>query len=230
MKISQYLPAYCLALMAVVFTAPASAYMKFTYTSPELPLTQALYDGEPWDHPDYWGIQPLSFSLSFTAEEQDLSRKPVTDFYMNSDFEFAFNTNPENEVFNYPMRVSPVSYGRISLNRMGEIVGWNLNITITELITPDTDIEHLRVADHWETISSRSGANTCNCDLIINRVNVHTWHYVWIQLAPLQFDYSNLNSAANWTVERIPVPEPIGMGLLLAAGLGVFGIRRARQA
>lgn len=226
MKIFPRLSASCLALAALVFALPASAYMKFTYTSPELPLTNALYDGEPWwdDYP-FEVREPVSFSLSFTAAEQDLSRKAVTDFYMD-DFDFTFNFVPSYDIFAYPMRVSPASYGRISLNRMGEIVGWNLIITITELITPDTDIERVHVADYWELIQSRGGAGTCNCDLLISRLNVHTWHGAWIQLAPIQFDYSNVNSADNWTVERVPVPEPMGFALLFTGLAGLFGLRR----
>lgn len=223
----RYLQAGVLAVLSLVISLPAFAYLQFTYTSPQLPLTAAYYDGSPWEDYPVELREPVSFSLSFKTDEQDLSRKPVTDFYMK-DFEFTFNFEAGDGVFDYPMRVSPVSYGRVSLNREGEIVGWNLTITITELITPETDIERVHVADYWELILSRGGDGTCNCDQLISRFNVHTWHYVWLQLAPLQFDYSSLTNAGNWTIERIPVPEPMGLGLLLATGLGLLGIRRAR--
>lgn len=227
MRIFHRLLIRCLACASFVISFPASAYLQFTYTSPELPLIAAFYDGSPWEDYPHELREPLSFTLSFKAEEQDLSLKPVTHFFMD-DFVFSLNAPVADGIFNYPMRVSPVSYGRVSLNKKGEIVGWNLIMTITELITPETDMQEVYAADRWETIVSRGGAGTCNCDVFTSRVNVHTWHYVWIQLAPLRFDYSNSNSVDNWTLEKIAVPEPTSVGLLLMGALGFLGIHRLR--
>ncbi|HTF96981.1 MAG TPA: PEP-CTERM sorting domain-containing protein [Cellvibrio sp.] len=209
---------------ALMISLPASAYLQFTYTSQQLPLTQALYDNAPWEDFAYEDYGPFNFSISFKADEQDLSLKPVTHFLMD-DFTFAFDA--DYFVLDYLLRISPTSNGRVSLNKNGEIVGWNFTVTITELITPDTDMAHYYAAGHRDTITSRGGAGSCNCDVFTNRVNAHTWHYVWFKLAPLQYIYSGESQFGNWTIEKINVPEPGSAGLLMAGLLGLLGLRSA---
>jgi hypothetical protein len=209
---------------ALMISLPASAYLQFTYTSQQLPLTQALYGNAPWEDFVYEDYGPFNFSISFKADEQDLSLKPVTHFLMD-DFTFAFDA--DYFVLDYPLRISPTSTGRVSLNKKGEIVGWNLTVTITQLITPDTDMEQLYAAGHWETIASRGGTGSCNCDVFTHRINSHTWHHRWIKLAPLQYIYSGESGIDNWSIEKINVPEPGSAGLLLAGLLGLLGLRRA---
>ena len=80
--------------------------------------------------------------------------------------------------------------------------------------------------NHRVDIISRAGSNMCNCDLYTNQFHPTTWHGQWIQLVALKFEYSNTNSAGNWTIEKMTVPEPASAGLLLAGLLGLFGLRR----
>ena len=213
-----------LTLFAFVALPSSAALLKFTYTSDPLPLSAAYYEGELWDYPEE--IEPLNFTMTFTAEEKDLSLKPTTSFLMD-DFSFALNSS--YYVFDYPLRLSPASYGRVSLNKAGDIVSWNLLLDMSELITPETDLGEHRVANRKISIVSRGGANTCNCDLLTGRIHVHTWHYHWIQLAPLKFEFMNTNHIDNWTIERIPVTEPNSTGLFLAGLLGLMSLRRRKQ-
>ncbi len=225
MRIFQYWVKRFLAIVSLVISVPASAYLEFTYTSPELPLTAAFMDGYPWDIADI-GLMPVGFSVSFKTPEQDLSRKPITHFFMD-DFTFSFRS--EHDLLYYPLRLSPASYGRVSLNRKGEILGWNLMITITELITPDTNMWAYRNINHRVDIKSQSGTGMCNCDVFTNRFHPTTWHGHWIQLVLLQFDYSAANDVGSWTIEKVPVPEP-RMTLFLVIGiLGLLWYRRAQR-
>lgn len=212
-----YFTTTVITLVTLIFALPSSAaLLKFTYTSDSLPLSAAYYEGELWEYPE--PIEPVSFSMSFSAVEQDLSLKPITTFLMD-DFNFSFNSS--YYVFDYPLRLSSGSYGRVSLNKAGEIVSWNLLLEMAELITPETDLEEHRVANRKINVVSRGGTNTCNCDLLTGRIHVHTWHYHWIQLAPLKFEFSNANQTENWTIENIQVPEPSLAGLCLS-GLAVL--------
>jgi hypothetical protein len=213
-----------LAFVSLVISLPSSAYLQFTYTSPELPLTAAYIEGYPWDISDI-GLMPVGFSISFKTPEQDLSRKPITHFFMD-DFTFSFRS--EHDLLYYPLRLSPASYGRVSLNREGEILGWNLMIAITELITPDTNMWFYRNVNHRVDIVSQGGTGLCNCDLFTNKFHPTTWHGQWIQLVLLQFDYSNTNNVDSWTIEKIAVPEPRTMAFLLIGLLGLLWSRRAQ--
>lgn len=215
----------CVALGLMVFSLPASAYLKFTYTSDELPLTAAFTDGYPSDT-EYVEWYPLSFTVSFDVEEKDLSLKPVTDFFME-DFSFEFHS--EHNLLYYPLRLSPASYGRVSLNREGEVVGWNLTIAITELLLPDTDIWSFLNVNHRVDISSRGGSGTINTDNFFVQFHPITWHGEYIQLVRLGFEYSGANDSGNWTIEKISVPEPTGAGLVLAGLAGLVCLRRIKR-
>ncbi len=225
MHIFQYWIKRFLVIASMVISLPASAYLQFTYTSPELPLTAAYIEGYPWDISDI-GLMPVGFSISFKTPEQDLSRKPITHFFMD-DFTFSFRS--EHDLLYYPLRLSPASYGRVSLNREGEILGWNLMIAITELITPDTNMWFHRNVNHRVDIVSQGGTGLCNCDVFTNKFHPTTWHGQWIQLVLLQFDYSNTNNVDSWTIEKIAVPEPRTMAFLLIGLLGLLWCRRVRQ-
>lgn len=214
---AKYLFAALFALASTILASPShAALLKFTYTSNLLPLTATYYEGELWDYPEE--IEPLSFSMSFTAEEQDLSLKPITSFFMD---EFSFSHNSSYYIFDYPLRLSRGSYGRVSLNKAGDIVSWNLLLEMSELITPETDLGEHKVANRKASVVSRGGAKTCNCDLLTSRIHVHTWHYHWIQLAPLKYEFSDANQIDNWTIERIDVPEP-GLAGLFFSGLATL--------
>ncbi len=222
----RYFLACCFVTASFLAASPASAYLQFTYTSPEMSVTSALYIGEPWEHPDDWDVDPLSFTVSFKVEEQDLSLKPVTHFFIK---EFDFLINGYSQILDYPMRVSPASSGRVSLNRMGEIVGWNFVITVLELITPDTDMGKFYAANHWETFASGGGVNTCDCDAFTNRFNNYTWHHVWIKLNPIQLQYSSANNVESWIMEKISVSEPAPASLLLIGISVLVYFRRLRS-
>ncbi|HTF96983.1 MAG TPA: PEP-CTERM sorting domain-containing protein [Cellvibrio sp.] len=222
--ISRCLVSISLLSISLLVSLPASAYLEFTYKSPVLPLVASYNEGYPVDISDY-ELPPVSFIVSFKTPEQDLSLKPVTHFFMD-EFEFTFIS--EHDQLYYPLRFSPASYGRVSLNREGEILGWNLMITITELLTPETNWWAYRNINHRVDITSRGGDNLCNCDLYTNQFHPTTWHGQWIQLVALKFEYSNTNDVGNWTIEKIAVPEPASAGLLLTGLLGLFGLRRIR--
>lgn len=216
----------CLAFISLVIAVPASAYLQFTYTSPELPATAVFIAGDPVNVDDFW-LEPISFNVSFNVAEQDLSLKPITHFFMD-DFSITFNS--EFGPLYYPLRLSPASYGRVSLNRQGDITGWNLMLTITELITPETNMIEYRLANHRVDITSQSGTG-CNCDLFSNRFHPFTWHggrYIQFQL--YQFDYLGTNDVGSWTIREVSVPEPRMMGVLLLGFLGLLWSRRKVKA
>ncbi|HEY8942193.1 MAG TPA: PEP-CTERM sorting domain-containing protein [Cellvibrio sp.] len=215
----------CLAFMSVALAVPASAYLQFTYTSPELPPTAVFIAGDPVNVDDFW-LEPISFNVSFNVAEQDLSLKPITHFFMD-DFSITFNS--EYGPLYFPLRLSPASYGRVSLNRDGDITGWNLMLTITELITPQTDMIEYRLANYRVDITSQNGTG-CNCDLFSNRFHPFTWHggrYIQFQL--YQFDYLGTNDAGSWTIREISVPEPQALPLLLVGLPGLIAWRRRRK-
>lgn len=199
----------CLATAALVAALPASAYLQFTYTSQQLPLTSYLIEGSPYDLEA--PLAPPAFALSFSAPEQDLSLQPLTDFLME-DFTFTL-LSPEANYIDYPMDFNPASFGQVSLNGDGTVAGWNLLIQITELITPETDVLVHGLSDHQVSIR----ANSETGDQLIARFHPVTWHRHWVQLAQLEVAFTN-TSSGTWTVEKIPVPEP-GLAELLLAGL-----------
>lgn len=223
MQAMSFIARGCLALASFIFASPAVAYLQFTYTSTHLPVTAVFYEGEPWQHPDYWQLEPFNFSFSFNLEAQDLSLQPVTHFYAQ---EFAVTLSSASESFQYLQQVKSPSSGRISLNSRGEVIDWDFLISIKQLITPDTDMGQYYAANHHEILETRGGPGSCNCDNFSHRFNVHTWHYIWITLAPMQIDFAGANSPANWTVTGIAVPEPSGLWLLAFALLVLYGARK----
>lgn len=210
--------ARCLAITSFVISLPASAYLQFTYTSPQLPLTSYLIEDSPQDILDI-SLPPPAFTLSFSAPEQDLSLQPLTHFLME-DFTFSL-ISPEANYIDYPMDFSPAAYGQVTLNGDGMVAGWNLMVQITELVTPETNMLFHEMHDHHVRVISNSDRD----DQVIFRFHPITWHGDWIQLVQLEIGFAN-TSGGNWTVEKISVPEPRLAGLLL---IGLLVLLWSRQ-
>ncbi|MDO8343506.1 MAG: hypothetical protein Q7T48_09930 [Cellvibrio sp.] len=203
----------CLAIVSIVASLPASAYLQFTYTSQQLPLTSYLIEEWPQDLFDP-PLPPPAFTLSFRAPEQDLSLQPLTNFRAEN---FAFSLiSPDADYIYYPVDIDPTSYGQVSLDRAGMVAGWNLMVQMTELITPDTDMLVHEMSDHQIRISSNSETG----DQLTLRFHPTTWHRHWIQLAQLEFTFADISSG-NWTIEKVSVPEP-RLATLLMVGLLVL--------
>lgn len=211
----------CLAVASLAIALPASAYLQFTYTSQQLPLTAHLIEGWPQElfEPP---LPAPAFTLSFQAAEQDLSVQPLTHF-LAENFTFSL-ISPEADYIYYPVDISSTSYGQLSLNRQGEVAQWDLMLQMTELITPDTDMLFYDMHDHQISVTSSSETG----DQLTIGYHPITWHRHWIQLAQLEFTFANAGSG-HWTVETISVPEPRLIVLLSMGLLVLFWSRQKRK-
>ena len=221
---ARYLLAALIALVAPLLALPSSAaLLKFTYTSNPLPLSAVYWDHQEIDFQEIGiDLPPLAFTLSFSAAEQDLSRAPHTHFFMN-DFTFALTSG--GDYLSFPLNISAGSQKRVTLNKQGDVIGWNLHLIMTEQKTPETDPVVHKLSNNKIDLISRSGNSTCNCDFFEHRYHPVTWHRHWIQLIPIELEFSAINKPSNWTIERIDVPEP-GLAGLLFSGLAVLLWRR----
>ena len=219
-KAVSYLHAVVFALVASVIALPSSAaLLKFTYTSNPLPLSAVYWDDSEIDFQEMGiDLPPLSFTLSFNAAEQDLSQSAYTHFFIN-DFTFAFTS--EANYFSFPLNISASSQKRVTLNKQGDVIGWNLRLIMTEQKTPETDPVVHKLSNNKIDLISRSGNNTCNCDIYEHSYHPVTWHRHWIQLIPIELQFAAANQPSNWTIERIDVPEP-GLAGLFFSGLAIL--------
>lgn len=196
----------CLAAICLTIALPASAHLQFTYTSQPLPMSSYLVDGWPYDLGE--SMPPPAFTFSFTAPEQNLTQESLV-HYVGENFTFAL-ISPDADYIYYSIDIKPASYAQVSLNAKGEVAGWDFMLAITELITPETDMFFYNMSDHEVRVTSNSETG----DLLRLRFHPITWHRHWIQLAQLEIDFSGAQSG-HWTVDKISVPEPPLVGLLL---------------
>ena len=213
----------CLAIVSLVVSLPASAYLQFTYTSQPLPLASHSIEGYPQDISEML-LPPPAFSISFTAQELDFART-ASSSYSASGLQFSL-ISPEAEYINYPLLLDPSSYGRITLGLDGKVESWDLMLQITELITPETDLLFHRMHDHHVNVVSHSDHG----DQTVLRFHPLTWHREWIQLAQLEFAFADPDNHGIWTVENIALPEPRLAGLLLSGLAVLFWSRRRAKA
>lgn len=219
--------AFLLLLMATAPIAHAGL-MKFTYTSKPLPIQSAFMEGYPDSSVDLNDWVAPSFTLTFTAPEQDLTLKKNTSFFMGD----AQLTMQENFILNN-VHIRPQSYGRVSLDADGQVTGWNLILFLTEFIPHDAthfDKYLLQLASARFDIVSRYGSGTCNCDSI--RESFHPVYYsprsnTYTRLVNLERYYGDINETNQWQVDRIAVPEPHSIGLIALALSALFIRRRA---
>jgi len=203
------------ALFTLVALPSSAAYLQFTYTNPDLFFTSHKIEGVPTGVDGYELPIPF-FSISFTVPEQDLSLKPSTSFFTRQ-LNLTLGSNFEG-IFDFPINLSPSSYAQVSLDQMGQITSWNLVAFARELITPETHLEVHRATDKWVNVRSNSATG----DQLIHRFHATTSRRdTVIQGALLEFNYADETSLSNWTIERIPVPEP-GLAGLLLSGLAVL--------
>lgn len=203
------------ALFALIALPSSAAYLQFTYTNQDLFLTSLKTEGVPTAIDDFVPAVP-SFSISFTLPEKDLSLQPSTSFFTRQ-LNLTLGSNFEG-VLNFPINLSPSSYAQVSLDQMGQITSWNLVAFARDLITPETHLEAHRLTDTWVNVRS----NSTSGDQLIHRFHPLTSRReTLIQLVLLEFTYADETSLSNWTVERIPVPEP-GLAGLLLSGLAVL--------
>jgi len=211
----------CLAILSLVISLPASAYLQFTYTSQPLPLNSYRVDGWPYDLDE--PLPPFAFNLSFSAPEQDLSLHPLTHF-VGENLTFHLISPNADDIIYYPIDIKPSSYGHVSLNEEGEVAGWNLMLQMTELITPDTDMLFYELNDHQIHLTSSSAVG----DQLTFRFHPTLWRGYWLQLAQLEITYAD-TSSGRWTIEQFSVPEPRLAGLLLAGLLVLLWSRQQRR-
>ncbi len=214
-------------LLGLMFhTAGASATLLFTYTSKDLLWKESYNQGSPEDTGN--DISP-SFTLTFTAPYADWTQKKSTNFYMQN----ASITVDENYILNQ-IDIGSLSSGRVTLDQQGNVVGWNLILFLKEFLAADASgLEkylHGLAADNIDIVS-RYGANTCNCDSL--KKKFHPLYYfprsnTYMRLAKQERYYGYENSAGQWQVSRIHVPEPATTTLFLfgLAGLAATRLRK----
>lgn len=211
----------CLAVASLITALPASAHYQFTYTSQSLPLSSYAIEGSPQDINEIFLPAP-AFSLSFTSQEQTISRSAVPSFYSN-DLRFSL-ISPDANYIDYPILIDPSSYGQVTLGEDGKVAGWDFMVQMTELITPETDMLFHKMHDHHVNVLS----NSENGDQMGYRFHPITWHGEWIQLVQLDINFAEAKNRGTWTVEKITLPEPGVAGLLLS-GLAVLIWTRRRN-
>lgn len=203
------------ALFTLVALPSSAAYLQFTYTNQDLFFTSHKVEGVPTVIDGFEPPIPF-FSISFTVPEQDLSLKPTTSFFTRQ-LNLTLGSNIEG-ILDFPINLSPSSYAQVSLDQMGQITSWNLVAFARELITPETNLELHRLEEMWVNVRSNSATG----DLLTNRFHTTTRQQLTlIQAAQLEFNYADETSLSNWTLARIPVPEP-GLAGLLLGGLTVL--------
>lgn len=215
LRAARYLTA---ALFTLVALPSSAAYLQFTYTNQDLFFTSHKVEGVPTEISDPANVPlPLpSFSLSFTLPEKDLTLQPITSFFTRQ-LNLTLGSNTEG-ILDFPINLSPSSYAQVSLDQMGQITSWNLVAFARELITPETNLERHRLEEMWVNVRSNSATG----DLLTSRYHTTTRQQLTlIQGALLEFNYADETSLSNWTIERIPVPEP-GLAGLLLSGLAVL--------
>lgn len=207
------------ALFTLVALPSSAAYLQFTYTNQDLLFTSLKIEGVPTVIDDFVPVIP-SFSISFTLPEKDLSLQPTTSFFTRQ-LNLTLDSDVER-IFNFPINLSPSSYAQVSLNQMGQITSWNLVAFARELVTPETNLERHRLEEVWVNVRSNSASG----DLLTIRYHTTTRRQLTlIQTAELEFNYADETSLNNWTLARMPVPEP-GLAGLLLGGLTVLLWRR----
>lgn len=207
------------ALFTLVALPSSAAYLQFTYTNQDLFLTSLKTEGIPTAIDDFVPVVP-SFRISFTLPEKDLSLQPTTSFFTRQ-LNLTLGSDAQG-ILDFPINLSPSSYAQVSLDQMGQITSWNLVAFAREIITPETHLEAHKLTDTWVNVRS----NSMSSDQLIHRFHPLTSRReTLIQLVLLEFTYADETSLSNWTLERIPVPEP-GLAGLLLGGMVVLLWRR----
>lgn len=224
MRVIYHWVSRCSFIVLFLSSLPASAHLVFTYTSDELPLTSYSVNGVLQDLGDYDDVPPVAFSFSFTADEQDLSLNPLTEFRFKT---FNFSLISPEGLIDFPLDLfSSRSGGWVTLDSAGNIVDWNVLLRITELITPETDLILHRLARHFVALKTSSETGE---DKFTNRYHPVEWEKRWVPGDKIQMSYSGGNNSGNWAIVRVSVPESGVAGLLLAGLLGLFWSRRKHQ-
>ncbi|HEY8939091.1 MAG TPA: hypothetical protein VIM59_02835 [Cellvibrio sp.] len=226
MKLLRYLTMKMFLLLLLIQSSAANALLLFTYTSNPLPWQASYNEG----YPDDLGsdIAP-SFTLSFTAPEQDWTLKKSTNFFMEN----PSITLTDNYILEQ-IDIRSLSYGRVTLDQNGAVSGWNLILFLTEYIAPGaTPFEKYlyQLASERIDIVSRYGSNTCNCDSF--KKHFYPLYYfprsnTYMRLAQQDRFYGDSNSPGQWTISHINVSEPPALGLMVI-GLGSLFFYRRRM-
>ena len=225
MKLLRYLTMNFFLLLLLIQASAANAVLLFTYTSNQLPWQASYSESESVE----WGndIAP-SFTLSFTAPEQDWTLKKNTNLFMEN----PSITLTDNYILEQ-IDIRSLSYGRVTLDKNGDVTGWNLILFLTEYIAPNaTPFEKYlyQLTSERIDIVSRYGSDTCNCDSF--KKHFYPVYYFprsnsYMRLVQQDRFYGDSNDPGQWTISHINVSEPPALGLLVI-GLGSLMFYRRR--
>lgn len=224
MKLIKRISSIAIFSSALLFTHAASAYLQLSYTSDLLPFKQGYLGGEPDDSVGTNEPPYPSFSVAFANTNGDSGAQ-------------SLSGSAQVNIFDWPylFETAPVSVGSITLDDNGTPTAWNFSLEITKS-SPGYSIGEDTPPDEYQfpsrtswSIESSHGANTCNCDWLKweNDLYIERAYYSWAYANTVGALWGETNSADNWKINKVDVPEPQSY-LLFLLGLVAIGITRVR--
>jgi hypothetical protein len=192
------------------------AHWQLTYTSNELPLVAGYLGGEPSDLVGTREPPFPFFSVTFTSNDNVASTGAATTLQLH---------NPSTTV-NWPDYTmaeyfAPQIPSFITLNGDGTVLDWEFSLEYFYRGSgPDNP-----PSEHRAFVQSYFGGDDrfeYKNDIYTQRP-FNTWQYV----NTVETHYAGASDWNNWIIEKIDVPEPHPL-LLIVAGLGILIISRAR--
>ncbi|PUA29483.1 MAG: hypothetical protein B0W54_02525 [Cellvibrio sp. 79] len=191
------------------------AHWQFTYTSDELPLVAGYLGGEPSDLVGTREPPFPFFSVTFTSNDS-LASTGTTTLQLHNPSTTA--NWPDYTMAEY---FAPQTPSFITLNSDGTILDWEFSLEYFYRGTgPDVPPGEIRAS-----VQSYLGGDDrfeYKTDIYTQRP-FNTWQYV----NTVETHYAGASDWNNWVIEKIDVPEPHPL-MLIVVGLGMLMINRVR--